>query len=103
MPRRPYSWHGYTCDLCEWGRDRPHGSDQYAAHLRREHCAPDDTLRQAFTDGLTLGMSREADVLTALDSIPVPTVRDTYEEGWIDAMARVRAALTPTPRPEADR
>ena len=34
--------------------------------------------------------------LDVLDSIPNPTNRDTYEEGWLDAMARVRAA-TPAP------
>lgn len=32
--------HGYTCDLCEWGRDSLKGVADYAVHLRREHCAP---------------------------------------------------------------
>jgi hypothetical protein len=36
---------------------------------------------------------RIAALRAALDSIPNPTNRDTYEEGWLDALARCRAAL----------
>ena len=32
--------HGYTCDLCDWGRDAAHNIEEYAVHLRREHCTP---------------------------------------------------------------
>jgi hypothetical protein len=33
--------HGYTCDLCDWGRDRHRSIEAYAQHLRREHCTAD--------------------------------------------------------------
>lgn len=36
--RVPYG-HGYTCDLCPWGRDKVRTVNEYAQHLRREHCA----------------------------------------------------------------
>jgi hypothetical protein len=36
----PFAPHGYTCDLCGWGRDKAHGVEEYAVHLRRAHCGP---------------------------------------------------------------
>lgn len=34
--------HGYTCDLCSWGRDRNRSVGEYAVHLRKEHCPPNE-------------------------------------------------------------
>jgi hypothetical protein len=60
------------------------------------HDPKGEAAAREFVESITVDCGHKATIVAlraALDSVPNPTDRDTYEEGWLDAMARCRAAL----------